>query len=84
MGDLESPQQNAAHYVASLNVWLRDRLGLLSFISGRDQRGGEITRSKAHSPPRGKKEKEKGAGLQRRQKTNAVVADSGDTLFALF
>lgn len=33
MGDLESPQQNAAHYVALFNVLLRDKQWMLSITS---------------------------------------------------
>lgn len=33
MGDLESPQQNAAHYGALFNVLLRDKRWMLSITS---------------------------------------------------
>jgi len=49
LGDLESPQQNAAHYVALFNVLLRDKQWMLS-ITSMGGTGAGVTREVEKSP----------------------------------
>lgn len=83
MGDLESPQQNAAHSVSLLLVQLRERVGPLPFNLGRDQKGGDVTRSRAHLP-QGRRLGGREDGLKEGWRLMLAVADMEATLFALF
>lgn len=79
MGDLESPQQNATHYVA----FFRNRLGLLP-PSPRETRG--VERFPGARLPAWRRESEQdrgGGGLKWRLETNVAMADSRGTSPAL-